>query len=65
MKPRSLAILEDIRSCRQCQDSLPLGPRPIVVANPNARIVIIGQAPGAKVHGSGIPWENLSLLRFR
>ena len=59
------ALLTAIRHCTQCQDHLPLGPHPVVIANPKAEIVIIGQAPGTKVHASGIPWDDQSgkLLR--
>ena len=44
---------------------MPLGPRPIVVASRTARIVVIGQAPGTKVHASGIPWDDASGERLR
>lgn len=53
-------LLAEIRACRHCEAHLPLGPRPVVVANPNARLLIIGQAPGTKVHESGIPWNDRS-----
>jgi len=51
-------LLLNIRQCTICEKHLPLGPRPVVVANPDAKIVIIGQAPGTKVHASGIPWDD-------
>jgi uracil-DNA glycosylase len=53
-------LLSEIRACRHCEADLPLGPRPVVVADPAARILIIGQAPGTKVHESGIPWNDRS-----
>jgi uracil-DNA glycosylase len=53
-------LLAEIRACRHCAASLPLGPRPVVVANPKARLLIIGQAPGTKVHETGIPWNDRS-----
>ncbi|MCR9177308.1 MAG: uracil-DNA glycosylase family protein [Alphaproteobacteria bacterium] len=53
-------LLSDIRACRICADHLPLGPRPVVVARGAARILIIGQAPGTKVHATGIPWNDRS-----
>ena len=53
-------LLAEIRACRVCEADLPLGPRPVVVANPSARVLIIGQAPGTKVHESGIPWNDRS-----
>ena len=58
-------LLKEIRSCPHCKEHLPLGPRPVLIASEKAEIVIIGQAPGAKVHVSGIPWDDQSgkLLR--
>lgn len=53
-------LLSDIRACRICADHLPFGPRPVVVARGAARILIIGQAPGTKVHATGIPWNDRS-----
>ena len=54
------SLLSEIRACRICADHLPLGPRPVVVARGPARILIIGQAPGTKVHATGIPWNDRS-----
>lgn len=59
------ALLGNIRQCQLCKAHLPLGPRPTVTAHPNARLVIIGQAPGTKVHHSGIPWDDLSGKQLR
>ena len=58
-------LLSEIRACEVCAEHLPLGPRPIVAAHQNARIIIIGQAPGTKVHKTGVPWDDPSgkLLR--
>jgi uracil-DNA glycosylase len=58
-------LLADIRACVACADALPLGPRPVLRASAAARLLIVGQAPGAKVHASGIPWDDASgkLLR--
>jgi len=53
-------LLKDISNCLVCKDHLPLGPRPIVVAHPKSKIVIIGQAPGTVVHKTGIPWDDKS-----
>ncbi|NQW08773.1 MAG: uracil-DNA glycosylase family protein [Alphaproteobacteria bacterium] len=53
-------LLAEIRACRHCAEHLPLGPRPVVVATATARILIVGQAPGTKVHESGIPWNDRS-----
>lgn len=58
-------LLADIRSCRTCEAHLPHGVRPIVQASTNARLVIIGQAPGSRVHASGIPWDDDSGDRLR
>lgn len=59
------SLLAEIRACRHCADSLPHGPRPIVQAGPGARVLIVGQAPGSKVHASGIPWDDDSGDRLR
>jgi uracil-DNA glycosylase len=53
-------LLEEIRGCTICKAHLPLGPRPILSVHPKSKIIIIGQAPGAKVHASGIPWDDAS-----
>ena len=53
-------LLEEIRGCSVCQDFLPEGPRPVLQASKNAKIIIIGQAPGRKVHTTGIPWDDPS-----
>mgnify|MGYP005719031079 FL=1 len=58
-------LLERISACRTCADQLPLGPRPVVQLNHDARILIIGQAPGTKVHESGIPFNDPSGDRLR
>ena len=58
-------LLEEILSCQICAASLPQGARPVLQAHPRARILIAGQAPGRKVHESGIPFDDPSgdLLR--
>lgn len=53
-------LLSEIRSCTICSDFLPLGPKPVITVTPQTKILIIGQAPGTKVHASGIPWDDLS-----
>ncbi|WP_241505779.1 uracil-DNA glycosylase family protein [Parahaliea mediterranea] len=69
MKPspqRALAdLLAEVRRCRYCADRLPLGPRPVLRASATARLLIVGQAPGTKVHASGIPWDDPSGDRLR
>ncbi len=59
------ALLRAIRACRACAAVLPFGPRPIVQAGSTARLLIVGQAPGAKVHASGVPWDDASGARLR
>lgn len=59
------ALLQRIRSCRICEKDLPLGPRPIVQLHPDARILIAGQAPGSKVHETGVPFDDPSGDRLR
>lgn len=58
-------LLINIRKCEICKAHLPLGPRPIVAAHPNAKILIIGHAPGTKVHATGIPWDDPSGKQLR
>lgn len=53
-------LLTEIRACTLCKRYLPLGPRPIVSVHPQSRVLIIGQAPGTKVHASGVPWDDAS-----
>lgn len=54
------ALLASVRACTVCAQKLPLGPRPIVQFGATARVVVIGQAPGRRVHASGIPWDDPS-----
>jgi len=58
-------LLIEVRACRICEAQLPLGPRPVLRASSTARILIIGQAPGTRVHQSGIPWDDPSGNRLR
>ncbi len=58
-------LLSQIRACEICKAHLPLGPRPIVVGHPKAKILIIGHAPGTKVHEHGIPWGDQSGKQLR
>ncbi|AEY00779.1 uracil-DNA glycosylase [Oceanimonas sp. GK1] len=53
-------LLAEVRACRLCEAELPLGPRPVVQLGKGARILIIGQAPGTRVHDTGIPWNDPS-----
>ena len=58
-------LLTEVRNCTLCASHLPLGPRPIIQLHPNARVLIAGQAPGRKVHDSGIPFNDASGKRLR
>lgn len=58
-------LLRDIRACNICAAHLPSGPRPIVQAHGAARLCIVGQAPGRKVHETGIPWNDASGATLR
>lgn len=58
-------LLAEVRACTVCVEHLPAGPHPIVQVGRRARIVIIGQAPGRRVHESGIPWDDASGQRLR
>ena len=59
------ALLSEIRACRLCEAHLPLGPRPVLRVSSTARILIVGQAPGRRVHETGIPWNDPSGDRLR
>jgi len=58
-------LLCDVKNCTICAAHLPRGPRPVIWGHRTARIMIIGQAPGTKVHESGIPWNDASGRRLR
>lgn len=59
------ALLDRARTCRVCAKDLPLGPRPVFRLAASARLLIVGQAPGTKVHATGIPWNDPSGDRLR
>ncbi len=59
------ALLGEIRGCQICTAHLPLGPRPILQVHREAVILITGQAPGRRVHISGIPFQDPSGVRLR
>jgi uracil-DNA glycosylase len=63
--PKIIPLLNDIAACRVCAAHLPHEPRPVVQASASARLLIVGQAPGRRVHDTGIPWNDPSgdLLR--
>jgi uracil-DNA glycosylase len=58
-------LLREVRACSVCAAHLPLPPRPILRASATARLLIVGQAPGIKVHNTGIPWNDPSGDRLR
>lgn len=63
-------LLADIRACRLCVEQprgrpLPHAPRPVLRVSPTARIAVFGQAPGARVHASGVPFSDPSGVRLR
>ena len=69
MQPATMGKLEEllteIRACEICIAHLPLGPRPILQAHVDASILIAGQAPGRRVHMSGVPFQDPSGDRLR
>lgn len=58
-------LLGTIRDCKVCKEHLPLGPRPIIEANSDSKIVLISQAPGRVVHESGVAWKDQSGKKLR
>ncbi len=58
-------LLPEILACQICAPHLPLGPRPVLQVHPEASILIAGQAPGRRVHASGIPFQDPSGVRLR
>lgn len=53
-------VLKEVKNCRICEKHLPLGPRPVFSIHSESKILLIGQAPGTKVHATGIPWNDPS-----
>jgi len=58
-------LLLKVRSCKYCETSLPHGVRPVLQVSEQAKILIAGQAPGSKVHASGVPFDDASGDRLR
>lgn len=58
-------LLADIRACRECAAYLPHGPRPVLQAHPDAKLLIVSQAPGRRVHASGVPFDDKSGEKLR
>lgn len=65
MNEQAKTLHEHVKACNLCAKHLPLGPRPVVQFSQNSPILIIGQAPGTKVHESGVPWDDDSGDRLR
>lgn len=64
-KPGLGSLLKEVRACTLCADDLVDGVRPVVRAKSSARILIAGQAPGSKVHATGVPFDDPSGDRLR
>ena len=62
---RFARLLREVRACRVCEAHLPNPPKPILLAAASATLMIVGQAPGRKVHETGIPWNDPSGDRLR
>lgn len=58
-------LLKEVRACKVCEPSLPLGANPVIQASSSAKLLIIGQAPGTRVHETSIPWNDPSGNRLR
>lgn len=63
--PKLAKLLREVRACTVCAAHLPLPPRPILHISATARLLIVGQAPGIRVHNTGIPWNDPSGDRLR
>jgi uracil-DNA glycosylase len=59
------SLISEVRDCKLCEAHLPEGPRPVIQINHQAKILIAGQAPGRRVHISGIPFDDPSGNRLR
>ena len=64
-KSKLAKLLREVRACTVCAAHLPLPPNPILRVSTTARLLIVGQAPGIKVHNTGIPWNDPSGDRLR
>lgn len=65
MKDHLAALLEEIRACRICEAHLPHGPRPVLHVSTTARLFIASQAPGLRVHETGLSFNDRSGDRLR
>src|SRR5882757_2866170 len=53
-------LVAEARACSACASRLPQNPRPIFLVGRGARLLIVGQAPGRRVHETGLPWNDPS-----
>ncbi len=60
MHEQEIALIDDVKACRICAHKLPAGPRPVFQIGGEARLLIAGQAPGSKVHKTGVPFDDPS-----
>src|ERR1700730_5572037 len=58
-------LIAEIRACTRCVPDLPLGPRPVLRGRTSARLLIISQAPGTRVHETGLSFNDRSGDRLR
>ena len=58
-------LVARVRRCRICEAHLPLEPRPVVQVSQSARLLVVGQAPGRRVHDTGLPFNDPSGDRLR
>ncbi len=65
MRVRLPVAITEARACRQCEADLPEGPRPLVQGTSRSRVLVVGQAPGAAAHRSGVAWDDRSGDRLR
>lgn len=65
MSEKLCHLVDDIRHCQACAESLPFPPRPVLSASGSAKLLIVGQAPGLRVHETGIAWNDASGDRLR
>ncbi|TYR37110.1 uracil-DNA glycosylase family protein [Sphingobacterium phlebotomi] len=65
MNEETEALYREIKCCTVCESKLPAGSNPVLTIDNRSKILIIGQAPGKKVHLSGVPWDDQSGKELR
>ena len=58
-------LVKEVRACKICAKHLPFEPNPVVRPSSTAKILLVGQAPGTRVHATGIPWNDPSGDKLR